>query len=189
VTPGASPGRIARFERLYDANYKDIYAFVYRRVASRDSEVGDIVSEVFTTAWRRLDDVPDASEERPWLFGVARLCVQNHFRRGQGRLRLISRLISERHRAEIAETDADSRQMRLRSALVTLRPRDREVLALVYWDGLSHAEAASVLGCSVNAVALRVSKAKVRLQARLGESTSVAPRAPHTAASPATSKD
>ena len=52
-------------------------------------------------------------------------------------------------------------------ALKELRQMDREVLTLVYWDGLSHAETASVLGCSVNAVALRVKKAKVRLHDKL----------------------
>jgi RNA polymerase sigma-70 factor (ECF subfamily) len=62
----------------------------------------------------------------------------------------------------------------VRAALLELRPFDREVVLLVYWDGLSHAEAASVLGCSVNAVALRIKKAKVRLQIQLGVDSPVA---------------
>jgi len=35
---------------------------------------------------------------------------------------------------------------------------------LVSWDGCTHAEAAQVLDCSVNAVALRLHKAKTRLR-------------------------
>jgi RNA polymerase sigma-70 factor (ECF subfamily) len=45
-----------------------------------------------------------------------------------------------------------------------LKPADREVLQLVTWDGLSHAEAAEVLGCTSNAVALRLHKARSRLR-------------------------
>jgi DNA-directed RNA polymerase specialized sigma24 family protein len=35
------------------------------------------------------------------------------------------------------------------------------------WEGLSHGETAEVMGCSVNAVALRVSRAKRRLRSQL----------------------
>lgn len=53
---------------------------------------------------------------------------------------------------------------RLAAAIARLRPAEREALTLVLWDELSHAEAAEVLGCSVNAVAIRVHRAKARLR-------------------------
>jgi RNA polymerase sigma-70 factor, ECF subfamily len=53
---------------------------------------------------------------------------------------------------------------RLAVAIARLRPAEREALTLVLWDELSHAEAADVLGCSVNAVAIRVHRAKARLR-------------------------
>jgi DNA-directed RNA polymerase specialized sigma24 family protein len=52
-------------------------------------------------------------------------------------------------------------------ALDRLPPAEREALQLVLWEELSHAEAARVLGCSVNAVAIRVHRAKARLRADL----------------------
>ena len=72
------------------------------------------------------------------------------------------------NRIELLDTSVDPQHLRVQAALQKLRPFDREVVLLVYWDGLSHAESASVLGCSVNAVALRIKKAKVRLQIQLG---------------------
>lgn len=63
--------------------------------------------------------------------------------------------------------------MLVREAIEQLRPVDREVLQLVLWDGLSHAEAGQVLGCSSNAVALRLHKAKERLRAALATSWAV----------------
>ena len=50
------------------------------------------------------------------------------------------------------------------AALDQLSRAEREALQLVLWEQLSHAEAAQVLGCSANAVAIRVHRAKARLR-------------------------
>jgi RNA polymerase sigma-70 factor (ECF subfamily) len=105
------------------------------------------------------------------------------------RLRLLSHLGAQPNKVEILETAADPLHLRVRAALQELRPLDREVIRLVYWDGLSHGEAASVLGCSVNAVALRVKKAKVRLQTRLGLDLSATDFCEDTPSLPITSKE
>ena len=55
------------------------------------------------------------------------------------------------------------------AALARLKATDREALLLVHWEQLSYAEAAQVLGCSANAVGIRVHKAKARMRALLGE--------------------
>ena len=57
------------------------------------------------------------------------------------------------------------------AALATLKAADREALLLVHWEQLSFAEAAQVLGCSANAVGIRVHKAKARMRALLDEET------------------
>jgi RNA polymerase sigma-70 factor (ECF subfamily) len=156
-----------RFEVAYEANYKDIFAYVYRRVSQRTPDVDDIVADVFTTAWRRLDDLPAAPQDRLWLFGVARMCVLEHRRRQHHNMRLIARLDTESAHGVWSDRVGSSRFGRVHGALNGLRERDQEVLTLIYWDGLSHADAASVLDCSVNAVALRVKKAKARLHDKL----------------------
>jgi RNA polymerase sigma-70 factor (ECF subfamily) len=189
VTVRTSQNDIERFESLYAANYKSIYAYVHRRVANSSSDVSDIVSEVFTTAWRRINDVPPSPQDRLWLFGVAHKCLLEHHRRWSHRLQLLSHLGSQPNRVELLESAADPLHLRVRAALQELRPLDREVIRLVYWDGLSHGEAASVLGCSVNAVALRVKKAKVRLQTRLGLDLSATDFPEDTPSLPITSKE
>jgi RNA polymerase sigma factor (sigma-70 family) len=167
VTPQTSREDHAKFDVLYLSNYKPIYAYVHRRVL-QSSDVPDIVSDVFAIAWRRFGDLPASPQDRLWLFGVAHKCLLEHHRRRSHRLRLLSHLGAETNRIELLDTSVDPQHLRVRAALQELRPFDREVVLLVYWDGLSHAEAASVLGCSVNAVALRIKKAKVRLQIQLG---------------------
>ena len=53
------------------------------------------------------------------------------------------------------------------AALDRLSGREREAVQLVLWEELSHADAAQVLGCSANAVAIRVHRAKTRLRREL----------------------
>jgi RNA polymerase sigma factor (sigma-70 family) len=189
VTSKASWEDYGKFEALYEANYKPIYAYVYRRAPHSSSDVPDVVSEIFATAWRRISDLPPTPQDRLWLFGVARNCLLEHHRRWSNRLQLLSHLGAQPNRVELLETAVDPLHLRVRAALQELRPLDREVLLLVYWDGLSHSDAASVLGCSVNAVALRIKKAKARLETKLGFSSPAADFSNDTSSTPISPKE
>ncbi len=158
--------REERFNALYLQHYRAIYAYVHRRLVGLGAEVTDVVADVFSVAWRRLDEVPDAPEDRLWLYGVARRCVARARRSGWRRRRLQARL-SHEARATTNGRSEDAQVSLVRDAMERLRPVDREVLQLVMWDGLTHTECALVLGCSTNAVAVRMHKARKRLQAEL----------------------
>jgi RNA polymerase sigma-70 factor (sigma-E family) len=56
-------------------------------------------------------------------------------------------------------------------ALATLPPRMRAVLVLRYWEDLSEAGTAEVLGCSVNTVKTHTSRGLARLRELLGDTT------------------
>ena len=53
--------------------------------------------------------------------------------------------------------------LRLEWAWDRLASKDQEVLRLVTWDELSNEEAAQVLGCSTNALAIRLHRARQHL--------------------------
>ncbi len=159
-------GTTERFRALYEAHHAPLYSYVVRRLTSSPGDVADVVAEIFTVAWRRFDAVPSPPDDRLWLYGVARRIVARHERTLWRRSRLVARLTDH---AAVAEWPAprssdEARGAAVREAVARLRPADREVLALVLWEQLSHAEAAVVLGCSVNAVALRLHKARGRLR-------------------------
>ena len=52
-------------------------------------------------------------------------------------------------------------------ALEHLRAADREVVRLIGWEGLTHAEVGFILGCSPNAVAIRWHRALKRIKTLL----------------------
>jgi RNA polymerase sigma factor (sigma-70 family) len=162
--PSGTQGGDDRFEALYRSSYKAIFGYVLRRSDDDLDAVGDLVAEVFVVALRRQDAIPAPPQDRPWLYGVARRVLLDHRRRHSRRLRLESRLRTQAALSETRPGDDEPSLMRVRAAMEQLRPADREALQLVAWDGLSHAEAAQVLHCTPNAVALRVHKAKARLR-------------------------
>jgi RNA polymerase sigma-70 factor (ECF subfamily) len=148
-----------RFRRLFDACYSPLHAYARRRTALADAD--DIVADTLTVAWRRLDDVPTGDGALPWLYGVARRTLANQ-RRGSGRREaLVRRLVRERT-AVPAAFGGDAHP--ILGALERLRPDDREVLQLWAWEQLRADEIAAVLGCSPNAAALRLSRARRRLR-------------------------
>jgi len=161
-----------RFERLYDQNWDDVRAYCRRRCAS-ETDADDVLAETFAIAWRRLDDVPANGRSRPWLFGVARNLLREHYRRGDWTKTITGRLTTELATAagpDIPGEDLASLELGVTlQALAGLEEPDREVIQLVAWERLPHNQAAEALGCSTNAVAIRLHRARQRLQVRVDE--------------------
>lgn len=129
-----------------------------------------MVAEVFTVAWRRIDDVPAPPEDRLWLFGAARRCVWHASRSRARRQRLVARVSELAVRVQAAEAaPAIDLADRVGQAIRRLPEGEGEALRLVAWEELSHEEAGRVLGCSSNAVALRVHRARRRLRRVLAD--------------------
>lgn len=158
--------RAIRFRRLFDATYQPLHAYVRRRADAADAD--DLVADVLTIAWRRLDAIPSEAE-LPWLYGVARRTLANH-RRGEARRRRLSaRLLALGGGGGSDELDNGA----VSEALARLSAADRELLRLAAWEDLDVAEIAVVLGCTENAAALRLSRARRKLRDRLTERESI----------------
>lgn len=150
-----------RFDQLYAENLPLILGYVARRCAEH-SDAADVAAEVFTTLWRRLDDVPPG-EERLWLFGVARRTLANH-RRGQLRRSELTQRLAESMLTHHVSTVPEGRAAVLAQAMAQLPDRDREVLALAVWDGLSPSEIATLEGIPAATVRSQLMRARGRLR-------------------------
>jgi RNA polymerase sigma-70 factor (ECF subfamily) len=163
------------FRRLFEVSYRPLLAYARRRVTS-PSDADDLVAEVFAVAWRRRDEIPTSRPPLPWLYAVAGNVLRNQRRSDHRRLRLVGHLQTQRPPADAGAADpADQYGDELRAALSSLPFDDQEVLRLVAWEGLSHAEVGQVLGCTANAVGIRVHRARQRLADQLGPPSSPSP--------------
>jgi RNA polymerase sigma factor (sigma-70 family) len=189
---GGPDERRQRFEEVYAANCGPILGYVLRRTGN-SHDAADAAAETFLTAWRRLDDVPPGDQARLWLYGVARRVLANQQRGEHRRSELADRLRTELTTAYRAPEYAGE-LAGIAAAFRTLPEADRELLALVGWEELDNGQAAAVLGCSRNAVRIRLHRARRRLTSAIARQRALPPagaaqpastRQPASAAQPA----
>jgi RNA polymerase sigma factor (sigma-70 family) len=83
-----------RFDALFATYSPDIVAYCSWRAPSA-SDAQDAVAEVFLTAWRRLDHLPEGDAARVWLYATARRVIANQRRSSRRRVALQERLALE----------------------------------------------------------------------------------------------
>ncbi|SNT52684.1 RNA polymerase, sigma subunit, ECF family [Actinomadura meyerae] len=174
--------RRRRFEEIYAAHRAQILGYAMRRTAD-PQDAADVLAETFLTAWRRLDDVPPDGRARLWLYGTARRVLANHHR-GERRRSALAADLGARLRTAPDAPDAAG-LADVAAAFRALPERDRELLSLVGWEGLDHGEIATVLGCSRNAVRIRLHRARRRFARALAGAEASARPAADASARPA----
>jgi len=166
------PERRRRFDALFAAYRSDIVAYCGWRAASA-TDAQDAVAEVFLTAWRRLDEVPEGDAARIWLYATARRVIANQRRASRRRAALRERLAQE---PAAAPQETSSEHALVHEALSRLGPRDREVLLLAEWEGLSPAQIAAVMGCLTVTARGRLHRARRRFRSVFEELSEARPR-------------
>ena len=152
----------AAFRELFAAAYDDLLCFVERRI--NPAVADDVVAEVFLTAWRRFDDVPDSLDEaRAWLFTAAHNVLRNRQRSEQRQQNLTLRILREPDGPGHLEADAVATRVDLLRAWNRLTPKEQEVLTLTVFEGLTGAQAARLLNISRPAFSVRLLRARRRL--------------------------
>lgn len=158
-----------RVESALRENASALLGYLLRRTERDDAP--DILSEVFVTAWRRRDALPeDAQRARMWLFGVARRTLANHRRSRRRASALSERLrlaltdsLPTTHDVGSPGSDSAERAREVREAVVGLPPRQRELVMLVHWDGFALTEAAEILGIRASTARSHYARARDRL--------------------------
>jgi RNA polymerase sigma factor (sigma-70 family) len=154
---------------VFDRHARAVTRYAWA-IASSRQDVEEIVQDTFVTVWRRAAEITIADASLlPWLLVTCRYLALNVVRKGarhpadalpdEGSTDLLA--FAGVHR------DADAAREQLRWVLdeiERLEPIDRQVCQLCLVEGLSYAEAASVVGISVGAVKQRVSRSRARLR-------------------------
>jgi RNA polymerase sigma factor (sigma-70 family) len=147
---------------------KVVRSYIRRRVADPHI-VDDLISETYLVAWRRLEEVPDGDRAVGWLCTVAGNLVRNHLRGEARRRRLLERVSKDvQTRAEsVTSYDAARGLTRLvaAEAWAELPPIDRQLLVWVL-AGWSHEDIAAELDLRIGTVAMRLLRARNRLDRR-----------------------
>ena len=151
-----------KFEAMFTENADLVRRYIARRHIGDD--VDDLAAEVFTIAWQRYATIPQGSE-LPWLYRTAWNVLSNAHRKV---VPIVTDTVPDS--AETDTADIVVADVRLRWCWERLEPRDREVLRLVAWEGLSGRELAEVLDISEGGASAALSRARARLRELWDES-------------------
>jgi RNA polymerase sigma-70 factor (ECF subfamily) len=163
------------FVEVYEAAYVDLVRFAARRGHLDHAE--DVVAETFTIAWRRLADLPqDLDDARAWLFGIARNVLMASHRKEARSLSVRIGDPGDWDGVDLGHEDSVVATLDIAAAWKRLTSVHQEALSLAVWEGLTSAQAATVLGISPVAYRIRLSRAR-RALAQLMEAVPPASRA------------
>jgi RNA polymerase sigma-70 factor (ECF subfamily) len=153
--------RTLGFEAMYREHGPAVRTFVHRRIDPAVAD--DVVADIFLAAWRRYDEAPAGA--LPWLIGIARGVLSNQ-RRAQARRSALQERLAGCAPREVGGPgqEASGELSPVLRACASLSPRDQEVLLLAAWDGLNRDQSARALGISSAQFALRLHRARRRLQ-------------------------
>jgi RNA polymerase sigma-70 factor (ECF subfamily) len=153
--PEAFASLVARYQRM-------IHALTYRMSGS-EADASDLAQESFVQAWRRLDSFRGEARFSSWLYRIAlNLCL--NWKARQAREVLVRTEWSEAAGGATHNDGLDRRASFVQEALMKLPAKQRAAVVLTVYDGLTHGEAAGLLGCAETTISWRVFSAKAKLK-------------------------
>lgn len=138
-------------------------------LAATPSDVDDLVAVTFLETWRKRESVRFVDGSMlPWLLRTATYTAKNARRSARRYRAALSRLPKTEDHPDHADNIGDGDAM---TALRELSAADQQVITLCVIEGVSHADAAEVLGVRIGTVKSRLSRAKARMREALGGSS------------------
>lgn len=145
-----------------------------RGLASERDRADDLVQDTLERAWSARERWQRRGDVRAWMFGIMHNLFVDRLRRL--RTRPEDSAGDEVPEQPVRPMQADGLELRdLDRALQRLPPEQREVLLLVAVEELTYADIATVVGVPIGTVMSRLSRARVRLRAELGQGAAPEP--------------
>ena len=173
----ARAGEDAAFELLMRRHKSWMYRFVRRYVNNAD-DAYDVLQDAFFSAWLALASYDPSRPFELWLRRITLNKCRDRWRYTVVRRALFGNPGPEAATDDIPDMAANpereaaaEQQVRLLEHSIASLPRAlKEPLLLTVLEGLSHKEAAEVLGLNAKAIEMRIYRARARLNALMEHS-------------------
>ncbi len=154
---------------IYDAYAGMVYGTVLKMVADEDL-ARELVQDVFLKVWNNIGQYDDAKGRlSTWIMNIARNRAIDELRsksfRNRKENRNIENSVDEVEKAEKVNQKEDT--LDVRSFADLLRPEQKQLIDLVYFNGYTHEEAAKELSIPLGTVKTRLRNSILELRKRL----------------------
>jgi RNA polymerase sigma-70 factor (ECF subfamily) len=155
------------FEILYGRYVRPVFGLALRRLGDR-GHAEDAVQEAFAAIWRSASTYrPERGAAGGWLYTVARNAIVDRLRRNGPTVDAELPELASTEPGPAQRTEDSDVAWRVHRALEELQPREREVIELAYWSGMSQSEVAQYLHLPLGTVKTRTRSALARLASML----------------------
>lgn len=154
----------AAFEELIRLHQRMVHALTFRMTGSL-ADAEDLAQETFLRAYEQIGSFRGTAKFSTWLYRIAvNTCL--NWRQSETRRHQIYAQAAEEFsvQRESGEASCGDEAGEVQAALLKLPAKQRAAIVLTIYDGLNHAEAAQVLGCSETTVSWRMFAAKRKLK-------------------------
>jgi RNA polymerase sigma-70 factor (ECF subfamily) len=162
-------GDRAAFDELYHRFARPVLGLALRMLGDH-GRAEDAAQDTFAAIWRSAKSFrPERGSGSAWLFSVARHAIID---RARQRVDTTVAELPDEPSTEVGPAEAAEQSWlawRVQAALARLPERERVVLELAYWSGLSQAEVASYLDVPLGTVKTRTRAGLARLATLLEE--------------------
>lgn len=159
---------------LFDRYAGPLAEYLYRILGNRE-DAEEAVADVFVRAWRAAARFKGDASVKNWLYRIALHAAIDRLRRQRRTpgtvlpfadldLRLAAPAAEEPERAFFSTYDRERDRRALRRALQQLKPEDRALLALRYFEGCSYEQIGAITGASLARVKSHLHRARQRLK-------------------------
>jgi RNA polymerase sigma-70 factor (ECF subfamily) len=152
------------FETFFAHEYRAVVALAFVLCGRLDG-AEDLAQEAFAAAYRDWSRVGSYDDPGAWIRRVVANRAVSLRRRRSSEARVLTRLLARRALSEPEVPFADPAMW---SAIRSLPRRQVQVIALVYVEDRSLAQAAAILGCGEETAKTHLRRAKASLAKRLG---------------------
>jgi RNA polymerase sigma-70 factor (ECF subfamily) len=155
---------LAAFEELIRQHQRMVHALTYRMTGSL-ADAEDLAQETFLRAYEQIGGFRGTAKFSTWLHRIAVNTCLNWRQSETRRYQLYAQAAAEYSASHAGDEGAAGDQAgEVRAALLKLPAKQRAAIVLTIYDGLNHAEAAQVLGCSETTVSWRVFAGRRKLK-------------------------
>lgn len=172
----------AKFGELYDIYVEQIYSFFFHRTNGNQANAEDLTSFTFEKVLRNISKFDSQKANfSTWIYSIAQNNLTDFYRKQKFRDGIsldstssssqdsdskspsLSEKLTDSNSNDDSYVMKDRNQKILNLALSRLPEKDQTVLSLKYIQGLTYEETATIVGCSANAVGVRISRALKKL--------------------------
>lgn len=168
----AASGDSSAFEYLYRQTYRSVYYTCYNFLKNEQDTL-DITQDTYLTAYNQLKNLDDKSKFSAWLMKIAANKCRDYLRKKQPvlmddeEMEEYCGILSEESELNLPEDyvlDKEKRKIVMDIMIKNLSDTLYQTVILYYFDSLSVAEIADIMGCPEGTVKYRLSVARAKIK-------------------------